>query len=183
MELKEFLNSPEKPYPKALSLYHRVKREKSKDAFFNSVKDSKPGDLHHNLIIKELSNIYRIYASSPPSPKADPAKPDVKQAPVNKPRIVANPYIEISSLPKDLQMLYERNQEITRQLSGLHQMLKEATTNAQRKTLAEQIDSLHIERSLNWKKIDAHTAQDQDPHAHDADKGAGQEKTPGKKTK
>lgn len=171
---KQWINNPGRRYRDGLAIYHKIKRNKEKDAFFNGVSDAPAGSLHFNLLIQEVKNAYRIMLSTgqqfEDKPKAPaPGKPIIT-APLKlnkKPavlgeqpsgsdadRFVHNNLVEVTSLPEDLQQKYFRNQQITRELSGLHQQLKASKTDQDRALVANQIDVLFHERQTNWTQID-----------------------------
>ncbi len=155
--LSEFLTHNNQSYQQALSIYHKVKRSKDKDEFFNSVSDAPKGSLHHNMLFQELKNIHRVTASQQPVPQKIPvpAKPITAKTLMADPgKLVHNPLVEVSSLPKDLQVLYFRNQDITRIMAGLHQSLRAASADSQRKEYAETIDLLNTEKQTNWEQLD-----------------------------
>lgn len=172
--VKQWINNPQRKYRDGLAIYHKIKRNKEKDAFFNAVSDAPAGSLHFNLLIQEVKNAYRVLLSKgeqfedkpkPPAPgkpiTTAPLKLDKKLAVLDqKPssssaaRFVHNSLVEVTSLPEDLQQKFFRNQEITRELSGLHQQLKASKTDQDRALVASQIDVLFHERQTNWTQID-----------------------------
>jgi hypothetical protein len=173
MNTKEWINNPKRTYKDGLAIYHKVKRNKDKDAFLNSVGDAASGSIHFNLLLQEVKNAYRILlANNPeadqPSPKPQPGKPITTaklvlgkktKAPevgsqTTKAKFVYNEMVDVKSLPADLQRLYFRNQDITREVAGLHQQLKAATSDDSRVLLAGQLESLFSERAANWTQID-----------------------------
>lgn len=74
-------------------------------------------------------------------------------------RIDDNPMVRVEELPEDMKALYFRNKEITREMTPLHEKLKnlgeERQNDPQRKEIAEQIVALEVERKNNWEQIDA----------------------------
>ncbi len=76
-KLSQWLASPDKSYSQGLELYHRVKRNTSKDAFFNQGVGSRPGSLHFNLLLQELKNAHRILLAvrEPEEKPPQPQKP------------------------------------------------------------------------------------------------------------
>jgi len=157
-EIIRFLSTPNQPYEKGLAIYHKVKKDSSKDGFFTQVQSAPKGSLHHNLLISELKAAARILRDVSP-PKAAP-KPTrditAKALPKAKTRFAYNKIVDVKSLPEDLQKRYFENQELTRKLSGMHQELRSATTDHRRKELAWEIKGLTKKRQENWKVLDGH---------------------------
>ncbi len=161
MDISNWISNPDRTYQDGLVIYHKIKSNQSKDQFFNSVSQPPKGSLHYNLLLHEIKNANRIIVNSKPDPHAAPLPKPTKQITTqpfkeSKARYVFNELVDVKTLPEHLQALYFRNQEITRVLSGVHQSLKAATTDADRKQIAEQIRTFNIERIENWQKIDAH---------------------------
>ena len=158
-KLSQWLASPDKSYSQGLELYHRVKRNTSKDAFFNQGAGARPGSLHFNLLLQELKNAHRILlaAREPEEKPPQPQKPiTAKALTANKRKFVLNDIVDVKSLPPDMQKLFFRNQDITRELSGLHQELKAATSDKKRQELAVSIQELSLERTANWQQLDGY---------------------------
>ena len=170
MDIKLWINDPNRSYKTGLEIYHKVKRDKQKDAFFNSVSNAAPGSLHHNLLLKAIKNAHRIILANGIQLPAD-KKPPLPTKPIttiplslvkpthegaDKARFVHNELIDVKSLPPHMQNKYIRNQQITREMAGLHQKLKEPSTDSQRQATAESIQQLFIERRNNWKDLDAY---------------------------
>ena len=159
MNLQEYLKSPAKDYQTGLQLYKKYRKDSSKDAFFNSVQTSKPGNLHYNLLIDQL---HKISLSLPPEVKAAPETASAKtfrspikadQAPGQKSRFYNSDLLDVKQLPEESQKLYFRNQEITKKMARLHVELQDAKTDEERKILAAALDSLNTEREKNWSII------------------------------
>ncbi len=156
--IHEFLASPEKDYNTGLEIYHKVKKDASKDQFFNAGKNSQRGSLHHNLLMEALRNAARIMAASPlvKQPSKPPKTITAKPLKASKPRFAHNEIVNVKSLPKELQERYFENQQLTRELSGLHQQLRSARSDQTRKNLALQIKEYTKKRQENWKVLDAY---------------------------
>ncbi len=125
--------------------------------FYLSKPDAKPGSLHFNLMLDQLKNAYRIFlATNPRAPDVtSEAKPiEAKPLRVKKNTIYNSDFVDLNSLPKNIQKLYIQNQQLTRDLAGLHQELKLATSNKKRLPLAKSIKELTQARAANWKEID-----------------------------
>lgn len=159
--LHDFLNSQDRDYQTAISLYHKVKKDNSKDSFFLSVQNAPKGSLHHNLLMEILKNAARIIGSTPQQKETPkPTKPiTAKKLPLGKPRFVNNDIVDVKSLPDNLQKLYFENQQLTRELSGLHQQLRLEKSNQARKEIAHKIKSLIKKRQENWKILDQNAKQ------------------------
>ena len=170
MDIKQWINDPNRSYKAGLEIYHKIKRDKQKDTFFNSVGEAAPGSLHHNLLLKAIKNAHRIITANgikvPADKKAPlPSKP-ITTDPLDlgkgshdgttRARFVLNEMIDVKSLPPPLQKKFIRNQQITREMAGLHQKLKGPASNDQRKQVAESIHQLFNERTQNWKELDAY---------------------------
>lgn len=159
--LHEFLNSPDRDYITGVSLYHKIKKDNSKDSFFLSVQNAPKGSLHHNLLMEILKNAARIIGSTPQRKEIPkPTKPiTAKKLPLGKPRFVNNDIVDVKSLPGHLQKLYFENQQLTRDLSGLHQQMRLEKTDQDRKELAQKIKTLIKKRQENWKILDQNANQ------------------------
>ncbi len=157
-EIIRFFSTPNQPYEKGLELYHKVKKDSSKDRFFSQVQSAPKGSLHHNLLVSELKAAARILRDASPPKQVPKPTQDItaKALPRAKTRFAYNQIVDVKSLPEDLQKLYFENQELTRKLSGMHQELRSATTDYRRKELAWEIKGLTKKRQENWKVLDSH---------------------------
>ena len=171
MNITTWLDSPDKTYQDALTYYRMVRQSKSKDNFFASFTNPPQDSLAFSMIIQEIKKGVRILSSQNKlhlvtSPQK--AKSQIRPA-STKTRITANPFVDISKLPKDKQRLFERNQQITKTLSGLSQKIKLVKTDNERQLIAAQIDKLFKERKSNWAAIDADTKPKEQPQEQKAD--------------
>lgn len=174
----KWINNPERKYTDGLAIYHKIKRSKDKDAFFNSQSNPAPGSLHFNLLMQEIKNAHRVLLAKghqfeeKPKPPAvgkpittAPLKlakkiPDVAKPESGHTKYVFNELVDVKSLPDNLQQKYFQNQQITRDLAGLHQQLKSATSDKDRIVIAGNIEQLFSERIANWTDIDAFAGVD-----------------------
>ena len=166
MTIKEWISNPARSYKEGLAIYHRIKRNSGKDSFFNSVDNPPTGSLHYNLLFQAIKSAYRLMLSSDELDKTivdAETKPITTQAlSLDKRKFVLYDIVDVKSLPPDLQKLFFQNQDITRELSGLHQQLKSSGSDEQRKELAEKIVQLFDLRKANWQVLDNFSTGDQE---------------------
>ncbi len=159
-KISDYLSSADQNYKTGLDLLNVLSAKNEKLKFLKTAENAQKGSLHHNLLLGEIKNAYRIHLNNGTledllvTPQTITAKPLA----LKKDRFVYNEIVDVKQLPPQMQKLFFRNQELTRQLAGLHQELKAATSDTQRKTLAENIKTLHDERIENWKLLDDYSA-------------------------
>ncbi len=156
-----WLNKPlsDKSYSEGLRILKTLDPKNKKTPFLSMVSDPAPGSIHFNLLLQEVLRAYRISGGKAvltPGQKTPGVPVKGKPAKATKPRLYLNEFVDVKSLPGSLQKLFIRNQDITRELSGLHQSLKGATNNPERLKVASKIKDLNSERMANWKVIDNH---------------------------
>lgn len=92
--------------------------------------------------------------------KVEPKKDlPVKNKPAGKTvKIDDNPHIRVELLSEDMLQLYNRNKEITREMTPLHEKMKLLPDgkkhDSDRKEYAQKISELENERKSNWETID-----------------------------
>ena len=109
--------------------------------------------LEHNL--KKVSTPKELPAQRTVTvPELKPI--ELKPTKSAKPKLADNPYVDVSSLPADLQAVYRRNMDIYRICDDIHSKMKSAKTDKERQPLAEELVKLEDEQLEGWKKIDAY---------------------------
>jgi len=165
-----WLSDPNRTYQEGLQLLQKLKPKEY--PFYASVLNPDPGSYHFRMLVSLLRNEERklIQARSiPPSYlKHDPPViavtkldlTDSKKTTSKKAEtttglvIVSNPVVDFKELPPALQEVYLQNKSFTPQIARKHVELKAANTDAQRKSLLEDITSMESQRAANWKTLD-----------------------------
>ncbi len=152
MNIENWLADPQRSYADGLAIYNKFKKDNSQDSFFNSNENPAPKSIHFNLLIAAIQTVKRILEQRGINTKTIATEPGQQ---LEKRKFFLEDAIDVKSLPPDIQQRYIANQEITRSLAGLHQQLKAADSNQNRKELAETIAMQNKQRQENWKLIQA----------------------------
>jgi hypothetical protein len=162
-EVMKIMASP--TYPGLLSIYKAHKTDNKHDQFFAAVTDSKPGQLHFNLLSRRVSNIIRKLNATnawTQTPVPQPVKAPIvakeiklgKKDPEPRVKIDTNPSVRYEDLPADLQKRFNENGKLTGEIKSFHALLKTSKSDNARKELAEQIDAAEKTIRNNWEAID-----------------------------
>ncbi len=150
-KIQDWLKNP-KDYKEGLKLYNAVKTNTSKDEFFSIAPDAKPAPLQKNILIKTLSTIARKM------PHGTPGKPSAtaKIVAAEKALFFEGATIDVDKLPEEARAAYKENKKLTVTLAGLHQELRAALTDSDRKEFAAKISEVAAKREENWQLINNH---------------------------
>ncbi len=155
-KISQWLSSGDQNYSTGLDLLALLSANNPKLKFLQSAQNAAKGSLYHNMLWGEIKNAYRIHQNNNTLDElfVTPKTVTVKPLALKRDKYVYNEIVDVKHLPPELQELFFRNQELTRELAGLHLELKAADTDKKRKTIAEKIGTLNLERISNWKQLD-----------------------------
>lgn len=173
--LESWLQGPHRPYGEGLELFRLLSSQQMKVrylAYFEEVKTSDCTDVHLNILVDKLSRIMRdiritpslmkdvldspfSYASQQPLTPIKkevilPSDPDIPLA-----RQAEKPSFDAGSLPSEQRQWYSRIRDIVPLMAKLHADLSSATSDDERKKIADDLCSLDDERRKLWDLLDS----------------------------
>jgi hypothetical protein len=171
MNVHEWLKDPKRSYKDGVEL---LKAKRPKDGeFFAKVNNPEADSYHFRLLMSKLQNEARKELQQVPKKEESAVKSvinvnDLKRpvtgkastsAPTGKQngisvRIVGNPTVDFKLLPENLQVKFNRNKSIVKELAQKQVELKGAKTDAERKQFLNSLTGLQAEQKENWKEID-----------------------------
>jgi|WetSurMetagenome_2_1015567.scaffolds.fasta_scaffold300760_1 hypothetical protein len=172
MELRKWLSDPERNYTDGIEIYKTVKKTPKFDVFFSQIKTCSQGDLHFNLLERELTRIARIDSQirnteiqkAPPTIGVKPivkkldSSQTVSENKTERPKFYNDKMYNFNELPKNLQTLFKENQNITKEITATHANMKaydsDKKYDADRAECLRSIKRLEKKRNKNWETID-----------------------------
>ena len=170
-----WLQGPRRLYGEGLELFRLLSSQQMKVrylAYFEEVRTSDCTDVHLNILVDKLSRIMRdiritpalmkdvldspfTYTSQQPaSPEKTevilPTDPDIPLA-----RQAEKPSFDAASLPSEQRQWYGRIRDIVPLMAKLHADLSSATSDEERKRIADDLCSLDDERRKLWDLLDS----------------------------
>lgn len=153
-KLQNWLEDPNADYAEGLALYHKTKRNTEYDKFLEAGADSVPKSLHHNMLRSQLSLHHRWLTDNPETTEKQPtAFATNPERPITATTKPVKTQIDVNTLPKALQIVYESNKAGQDELKTLHANMKKAENDEDRSFFRSEI--IKIENYINegWKKI------------------------------
>jgi hypothetical protein len=158
--VKNWLANPNSDYDDGLALYHKTKRNTEYDKFLESGKGSRPKSLHHNMLRSQLTIQHRWLVDSIETEEVKkPELPPITHKPIGAtptPGIVSttfNQHINVDSLPKELQIVFESNKAGQDELKTLHANMKRAESEEKRAMFRKELIKTEDFIIAGWKKI------------------------------
>jgi hypothetical protein len=173
-KLAVWLAGKKKNYREGVAIYKVLAVNPKRNNFFST---PVPGKMHENMLNTDLQRYARVNNIKPR--KASEVKKKVakekaafekiikkqKQLPelyeepeTVRVRILKNPKVNYDKLPENLQKVYDRFEGLYREYDDkrlrLIELPKDATHNAERKQLAQEIVALKKTITANWQEID-----------------------------
>lgn len=169
--LLNWLQGPRRTYAEGLALFGLIADNASKVRFipfFREEMSPAPNDIHINLLVDKLSRFGREIRVNPqyrsevmssefvfsPSEHTSTAERQPVSA-ASHPAPSGVRFTYPSGLPDSLRDSYDRIREITPQYARLHADLGNATSDDERKDLANRLCALDDERRRLWDKLDS----------------------------
>jgi len=189
-KIAEWLSNPNREFSDGLKIYNEYKVDKKLDGLFN-VENPAPNSFQFNTLIQRVADIYRKLQANPLLIKAAP----ITSQPIdtdelkkkytnrinsiktndpasNRPKIVANPIVDVKELPEKLQILYFETTELAKNRAGLHTEMARLDphkkNDATRQRLGNEIVQLDDTISANWARIDGWWKENKSPKVDEA---------------
>jgi hypothetical protein len=206
--LAHWLATKQKDYRQGVQIFIDLNIDTAKIDFFST---PKPGRIHSSILQRELENYARVnrvkpqlYAEKvvvtgkkPVSPgKTNPGAdhsgsaaqqharpaPSPDKNPASKPRIDTNPVVKYEELPANLQVLYDENGRLSRELKSFHAELKACGQDSDKTQRRSQLSQAIVSRQKimrsNWEEIDGwwNSRQDKTPEVKAAEDALARQK-------
>ena len=172
-ELANYLATGMKNYSQGVSIFKNLGIDEKSNAFFDT---KTPGQMHVNLLRKQLINYARVNKVKPSSKNQDqesgitvksksPEK--VTKSPKNeKVMIDTNPVVRFEDLPETYQEKFKQAGEMKNQEKTLHAELKtildDESKKERRAELMKQITSIKADVKSIWAEIDQWWAENKE---------------------
>lgn len=154
----EWLENPQADFDEGVNLYKQFAPQKTYGEYFEKNTGAKPFSMPWNMLKAELMRIDTTAVASAPAPVPfafDSIKSKIKSMDKVLEKDVDNPFFEPNKLNAEGKAKYKRIQDIGKELASKKAKLDSATTDEERKPLAQALVDLEDERYELWGIIDS----------------------------